>query len=155
MILTANIFSGVEIAIGIEIPNVFVGSVVRVCIGVKRKKNILSVQWERCMRILMIEQRLIDANKLVGADGLFSVRGCTGNCSYCDLWSPEGCRVVLEAPTVDAVPVMHGKWIIEEEESYRNVQCSVCGKDYVCHYGMLQLQMFGYCPNCGAKMDGD
>ena len=101
----------------------------------------------------MMKQRLVDANTLVGADGLFSVRGCAGNCSYCDLWSEEGCRVILEAPTVDAVPVVHGKWIIEEEENYRNVQCSVCSKDYACHYGMLQLQMFGYCPNCGAKMD--
>lgn len=102
----------------------------------------------------MSKQRLINANNLVGADGLFSTRGCVGNCNSCNLWSEEGCRVILEAPTVDAVEVMHGHWIVEEDGNWRNVKCSVCGKDYACHYGMLQLQVFGYCPNCGAHMDG-
>ncbi len=47
--------------------------------------------------------RAIDADNLVGADGLFSKRGCRANCNNCDLWSPEGCRIILEAPTVDVV----------------------------------------------------
>ena len=53
-------------------------------------------------------------------------------------------------PTVDAVEVVHGRWI---EHSHLEVggECSVCG---------WQFQWFEnneahYCPHCGAKMDGD
>ena len=56
---------------------------------------------------------------------------------------------------VDAVEVVHGRWIVEVDGNFRNVKCSACGKDYACHIGMLQLQNLSYCPNCGAKMDGD
>ena len=66
-------------------------------------------------------------------------------------------RFLFEAPTVDAVEVVHGRWIGMEEEIWgRNVsmvtmwQCSACG--------VSQTTLFGrrrYCPNCGAKMDGD
>ena len=51
-------------------------------------------------------------------------------------------------------PVQRGRWIIEKDGSFCNVKCSACGMEYACHYGMLQLQNFDYCPNCGAKMDG-
>ena len=57
---------------------------------------------------------------------------------------------VQDAPTVDAVEVVHGRWIeeIEKNEEFESemVKCSVCG----------QLRFFesNYCPNCGAKMDG-
>ena len=54
--------------------------------------------------------RLIDADTLVGADGLFAKRGCLGNCQHCGLWSAEGCCVIIEAQTVDAVEVVHGRW---------------------------------------------
>ena len=55
------------------------------------------------------------------------------------------------APTVEAVEVVHGKWktIWNGTDSRGNVvKCSVCGYkkfDTTDHY----------CPNCGAKMDGD
>ena len=55
------------------------------------------------------------------------------------------------ATEADVVEVIHGQWIIEEDGDFCNVKCSACGKDYACHYGMLQLQNFDYCPNCGAK----
>lgn len=99
----------------------------------------------------MNEQRLIDANTLVGADGLFSVRGCPGNCSVCRLWSEEGCRVILEAPTVDAVEVVHGHWI--EINRRRDVEGWIeC--DYVCSScSEISEDEHNYCPNCGAKMD--
>ena len=52
-------------------------------------------------------------------------------------------------PTVDAVEVKHGRWIYEPVEfTYKkDVKCSVCGR-YV-------DEPENYCPNCGAKMDGD
>lgn len=41
-------------------------------------------------------------------------------------------------PAVDAVPVVHGRWI-------EGMKCSVCGQ--------IDLAKPNYCCNCGAKMD--
>ena len=52
-----------------------------------------------------------------------------------------------EQPTVDAVEVVHGRWIYEPVEFTieKDIKCSICG-GYVEH-------ATNYCPNCGAKMD--
>jgi len=91
---------------------------------------------------------LIDKYSLVGQDGLFSKRGCHGNCQHCVLWSSEGCRVILEAPTVDAVEVVHGQWVNPYINRYGHPChcCSVCGFK-------ASYQDKNYCPNCGAKME--
>ena len=55
-----------------------------------------------------------------------------------------------EQPTVDAVPVVHGRWIWTEtgEEDYEQYWvCSKCGE--------YTYFITNYCPKCGAKMDGD
>lgn len=61
--------------------------------------------------------------------------------------------VLLTAPTVDAVEVVHGKW----DEGV----CTHCSFDIRCLTdGESDLEQwvwdegFDYCPNCGAKMDG-
>ena len=53
-----------------------------------------------------------------------------------------------EATTVDAVPVRHGKWIDKSGgiEGAWNC-CSVCGE--------RAIELYDYCPNCGAKMEAD
>lgn len=48
---------------------------------------------------------LISRKALIGEYGLFAQRKCPGNCQYCNLWTEEGCRVIIEAPAVDAVEV--------------------------------------------------
>lgn len=49
-------------------------------------------------------------------------------------------------PTIEAVPVVHGEWIAQDE-SRTKFMCSVCsGKNYGGHEK--------YCPGCGSKMDG-
>ena len=60
-------------------------------------------------------------------------------------------------PRVDAVEVVHGRWkVSRESEISRNVWCTACGKDFYMHRkGELQIDKMPYCPNCGAKMDGD
>jgi hypothetical protein len=58
--------------------------------------------------------------------------------------------LVQKAPVVDAVEVVHGKWESCWEDWRHQLEgnkCSVCGFEY---FGNL----FKYCPNCGAKMDG-
>jgi rubrerythrin len=56
-------------------------------------------------------------------------------------------RVLTQAPTADAVEVRHGEW--KKSSPYnRFMNCSVCG------FGQDHTT-FKYCPNCGAKMDGE
>ena len=70
-------------------------------------------------------------------------------------------NAVLESidsqPTIDAVPVVHGRWIrVNEEQVYFNVEyvCSECQFVVaVSGVGTPILYGYKYCPNCGAKMD--
>ena len=50
---------------------------------------------------------------------------------------------VKDFPTVDAVEVVHGEWI--GHEGYE--ECNLCHHKFRFKYN--------YCPNCGAKMDGE
>ena len=64
-------------------------------------------------------------------------------------------------PTVKAVPVVHSRWEYGENESgYDGYYCSKCF-GHVRWYGKASeqsinfIKKYNYCPNCGAKMDGD
>ena len=63
-------------------------------------------------------------------------------------------RVIDEAPTVDAAPVVHGRFepCFDENGNWRQgfAKCSNCGKEY---YAQV-VNRYDYCPRCGAKMDG-
>lgn len=60
---------------------------------------------------------------------------------------------IANTPSVDAEPVRHGHWVIEEHtnsidgSSYKRYKCSECG----CPTAMFIRSP--YCSNCGAKMD--
>jgi hypothetical protein len=64
-------------------------------------------------------------------------------------WEEDVHTLVNSLSTVDVVEVVHGRWIYEPVEfTYeKDIKCSICG-DYVEHATI-------YCPNCGAKMDGE
>lgn len=68
---------------------------------------------------------------------------------YCAGWN--GLLGLIEkAPTVDAVPVVHGRWgtgRFNLETGNYEKQCTRC-RNFSKEYGKP------YCPNCGAKMDG-
>ena len=96
------------------------------------------------------EKRLIDANAL--KDGLSNLEASGGHKYY-----RQGMDDVLhkfmpsfidEQPTVDAVEVVHGRWINPYMNRYGHPChcCSVCGFK-------ASYQDKNYCPNCGAKMD--
>lgn len=51
-----------------------------------------------------------------------------------------------ERPIVDAVPVVHGRWV---QKGAWHIECSEC-QYILAHIGEAK----NYCPNCGAKMDG-
>lgn len=66
------------------------------------------------------------------------------------------CDRIKRLPTID--PVKHGKWI--KNEGRFGWHCSVCREDdlyafsWNCDKGEKELQD-RYCPNCGARMDGE
>lgn len=56
-------------------------------------------------------------------------------------------QTIAGQPTVDAVPVVHGEWIMIDPKNIIEI-CSQCRHtDYFARHSH-------YCPNCGAKMDG-
>lgn len=56
-----------------------------------------------------------------------------------------------DEPTIDAVPVKHGEWIIDGEF----IDCSACKQEKWSRVPYEDLvKRFKFCPNCGAKMDG-
>ena len=57
----------------------------------------------------------------------------------------EDIQAMVDAHTVDAVPVMRGEWKKDSDYPWL-LSCSVCG--YSIEHGT------NYCPNCGAKMEG-
>ena len=61
--------------------------------------------------------------------------------------------IVDEQSTVDAMEVVHGRWIESEAMSPLTFKCSECKCWVVKH--SINERNFRYCPNCGAKMDGD
>ena len=69
--------------------------------------------------------------------------------------NPEICTQEINSiPAADVAPVVHGCFepCFDENGNWRQgfAKCSNCGKEY---YAQV-INHFGYCPNCGAKMDG-
>lgn len=75
--------------------------------------------------------------RLINADAL--MYAVDGNPLTTDSLKEYVRSTVKAQPTVDAVPVRHGKWIDDN--------CSICG-EYV-----YKGDRGNYCPNCGARMD--
>lgn len=57
---------------------------------------------------------------------------------------------LMALPTVDAVPVRHGRWK-EDPSGYGFWICSACG--FVSEASAADM-LYKFCPVCGAKMDG-
>ena len=97
------------------------------------------------------EKRLIDANELV--DTIYK----SDEMVHSDEWETyEIVDQINRIQTVDAVEVVHGRW--EREHDGARFVCSNCRLVKV-SYEMLSFFIstgrWKYCPNCGAKMDGE
>jgi hypothetical protein len=70
---------------------------------------------------------------------------------------PGGARkLMVDAPAADVVEVKHGEWI-KHPCSY---ECTVCNgeffvESYAKYYDPVTDYDLHFCPNCGAKMDGE
>lgn len=66
----------------------------------------------------------------------------------------EGIEALKSVPAADVAPVVRGRWVQCFEDWRKQIEgdkCSACGFE---HYG-TSIANYHYCPNCGAKMDGD
>ena len=98
--------------------------------------------------------RLIDANALETRMG-----------NLCDEFGTDHLfidAIIYEigtAPTVDAGEVVHGRWELHgnDDDCGCSYFCSNCHESYEedWFYVHGQYRHLNYCPNCGAKMDGD
>lgn len=99
----------------------------------------------------MANKRLVDANALWTDIMMLPHNG--------DMISSEEVeQVIIDAPTVDAVEVVHGWWEPRQHYKFNNkgalieyckfFHCSECGTERPI------VPPYNYCPNCGAKMDG-
>lgn len=91
--------------------------------------------------------RLIDADKLMeGLDNIVYTRKSS------DRHLLQIVSAIQNAPTVDAVEVVHAEWkeSISLDEGFWI--CSNC--NFVSEATAAPI-LYKYCPNCGAKMDGE
>lgn len=86
---------------------------------------------------------------------------------YADGWN-SAIEIIANAPTADVVEVRHGGWIVtdaddgmcEDYAGFIEFKCSECGFSAGFENGQYDW-FYGdpipwkYCPNCGAKMDGE
>ena len=90
------------------------------------------------------EKRLIDAHDLWSDIMMLPHNG--------DMVSSEEVeQAIMDAPTVDAVEVVHGRW--ETVSSMLGYLCCSQCKDVYIWDTWLGDGKWNYCPNCGAKMD--
>lgn len=65
-------------------------------------------------------------------------------------------KEIVDIPAADVAPVVHGRWI--EREDYNNdvyYDCSACRESFCFIEGVPEENFYSYCPNCGARMDGE
>lgn len=83
--------------------------------------------------------------RLIDADALkFDIMCVYGS-------NPQYINWLNHAPTVDAVPVRHGKWINRWSgcgSVWLEQSCSECALTFE-----DEPHEYKYCPNCGARMD--
>ena len=96
------------------------------------------------------KKRLIDANALI--EKARWMEEPDGNGINCDILAVS-VYSIKDTPTVDAVEVVHGRWE-EHPRMTGYLRCSKC-HDANIWEDWLTDGKWNYCPNCGAKMDGD
>ncbi len=70
--------------------------------------------------------------------------------------SAKNVQTVMALPAADVAPVRHGMWEDSIDEWFGTdvYTCSKCRESYVLVEGTPKENLWHYCPNCGAKMDG-
>ena len=94
-----------------------------------------------------VHMRLIDADALIdnAREMVFEDINVTDH-GYS--WDAVTVTDVMNAPTIEAVPVAHGEWAYLGESGMSSIYgCSCCG------YRERKTRLSSFCPNCGARME--
>jgi rubrerythrin len=70
-----------------------------------------------------------------------------------DFW--QVANTLTSSPTIEAEPVKHGKWVDEGTyitTAYGSLNVYKCSN---CEMEIVVDDFDNYCPNCGARMDGE
>ena len=70
-----------------------------------------------------------------------------------DAITMSGVKILNQFPAADVAPVRHGRWVSVPHKLAR--VCSVCNRDEPYKFADIDADVYDYCPNCGAKMDGE
>lgn len=63
-------------------------------------------------------------------------------------------QILNNIPAADVVPVCRGTWKQDEWDDEDGIyRCSVCGNKFILIDGTPEMNLYNYCPNCGARMD--
>lgn len=98
--------------------------------------------------------------KLIDGDVLVAI---FANCPEGDFSSAEVARTIDNAPTIDAVPVVHAYWRFRKvREGNHQYICSNCndsfgfrGDEYDLPKQSFVRKDYRFCRNCGARMDAE
>lgn len=64
-------------------------------------------------------------------------------------------EIIKDIPAADVVEVRRGGWIEKQDYNLDVIfECSECGEEFVLIDGTPEDNLYSYCPNCGALMDG-
>ena len=69
-----------------------------------------------------------------------------------DAITMSGVKILNQFPGADVAPARHGRWVSVPHKLAR--VCSVCNRDEPYKFADIDTDVYDYCPNCGAKMDG-
>ena len=99
----------------------------------------------------MSEKRLIDANALWEGEFIEEED------EYQRGWNDALRGAQHAAPTIDAVEVVHGRWVDVIDFGGGNCygHCSKCSTPHKAENAVALRAAYRYCRYCGAKMDGD
>lgn len=101
-----------------------------------RLKDETCEEWEETMAEYIEKQAALDAILREPPD------------AHYPSWYAERIKAL---PAADVMPVVHGKWI---ESANFDAGFWVCSKCRFVSEAIAAHKLYGYCPNCGAKMDG-
>lgn len=89
--------------------------------------------------------------RLIDADALFRE---IKNSDWLPHERINAMKMVREQPTIAAVPVVYGQWVINKE--FSDYEFSACGQgDVIAPYFDFERLKMNYCHNLGDRMDGE
>lgn len=80
---------------------------------------------------------------------------CKNKNHSCNSCGEEKCGSKHNCHSANVVEVRHGEWIEDYNYGWWHYNCSLCDYGYSHRHSVDKDKQYKYCPNCGAKMEGE